>query len=294
MRLTKTDLNAIEAETAMLAGVAPSAEQLRAAGVGGAERINAALDTISATGRLVTLMIAETIQAAAALVIAVVFAVLEYYRVQHGALALGQSHSQAVLIAAAVVTANIVHPIYSLRQIRGQTSVMVRRSTLRGALSAWWRRLAGRPVVESVDLYHNPTLHIAAAVITWSTIVLAVYDIVGPLVSEFATGQLSRPLIIALMELLMGLGLSVSGVFFLQSAAHEIGVRTQTDQPQRLADVLAQRTAEHQARVEAIRVDVRERYAAAKLAELERKQEHDHPAPFSENGASKVTSLRGN
>ena len=75
------------------------------------------------------------------------------------------------------------------------------------------------------------------------------------------------------MELMMGLGLSIAGVFFLQSAAHEIGVRTLTDQPMRLVDRLNLRRTEYAERVSRIREDVRARYMASKLADQERKRE---------------------
>ena len=172
-----------------------------------------------------------------------------------------------------------MHPIYALRQLRGQTHLEIKRQTLAGLLVAFRQRMTGQPVVEHLGLYHNPTLHAAAAVITWSTVLLAVYDILGPLLTQVFTGTETRPLPIMLMELLMGLGLSVAGVFFLQSAAHEIGVRTLTDQPPRLDDVLEQRQAAYNARRDAIRADVRERYAAAKRAEQERKQPANPTVP---------------
>lgn len=270
-RLTKTDLTAIEHEVHLLAGPPPTLESMKAEGHTEIGWLLWVLAFIAGIGRVMTLLIAELIQAGAALAICAVFAVLEYWRVVHGAQALGQSSDQAALIAFAVVTANIVHPIYALRQLRGQTHLTIVKPTARGFLAAFWRRLVGKPAVESADLYHNPTLHVAAAVITWSTVVLAVYDILGPLLTDLATGSFSRPLLIMSMELLMGLGLSIAGVFFLQSAAHEIGVRTLTDQPERLADVLAQRRAEHELHVEQLREQVRARYIAGKLADQERK-----------------------
>ena len=87
---------------------------------------------------------------------------------------------------------------------------------------------------------------------------------------ELFTGTLTRPAPIALLELVMGLGLSVSGVFFLQSAAHEVGVRTLTDQPARLLDLLEERLATHSQHLDQVRTDVRERYIDAKLADQAR------------------------
>lgn len=265
IRLTKSDLNAIEYETAQLAGPAPSIESLRAAHGENLGLIRA-LELIRGGGRVVTLLTAELIQSGAALTICVVFAILEYWRVHNGALALGQDDAQAALIAFAVVVANVVHPIYSLRNADGQEQTIIRQS-LRGRVSNLWQRIAGEPDEQRVSWSHNPTLHIAAMVITWSTVALAVYDLVAPLLESILLGTATRPAPILLIELLMGLGLSIAGVFFLQAAAHEIGVRILTDQPPRLSDLLEQQQMEYARRRDAIREQVRERYMQAKAAE---------------------------
>ncbi len=293
IRLTRADLEAIEYETRQLAGETPTIETLTAEGLKENRWFNGALDTIASAGRVVTLLIAELIQSLAALIIAVVFAVLEYFRVMHGAAALGQANEQAALIAVAVVTANLVHPIYSLRQVRGQQQLTIVKMTGAGYLEAFWRRLTGKPITEQVDLYHNPTLHMAAAVITWSTVLLAVYDILSPLLTQLFTGTYTRPLPIMLIELVMGLGLSVAGVFFLQSAAHEIGVRTLTDQPKRLTDVLESRRAAHVDRADVIREEVRARFMAAKLAEQERKAQTVNPTIPARPGLTMSTNGNG-
>src|SRR5690606_30097255 len=111
-RLTKSDLNAIEHEVELLAGQPPTLESVAAEGYSESTWLLAWLNGIAGAGRVVTLVVAELIRAGAALVICVVFALLEYWRVVHGAGALGQSPDQAGLIAFAVVTANVVHPIY--------------------------------------------------------------------------------------------------------------------------------------------------------------------------------------
>lgn len=288
-RLTKTDLAAIEERvkhemTAL--PPEPTLDTLRAEGYRENRALNTALDMIASTGRVLTLVIAESIQAIAAVLIAVVFAILEYYRVWHGAEALGQPPDQATLIAVAVVVANIVHPIYSLRALKGQGEIEIQRQTLRGWIEAFGRRLFGRPVVRREDAMHNPTLHAAAAVITWSTVLLAVYDILGPLLTQLVTGNLVRPLPIMLMELVMGLGLSIAGVFFLQSAAHEIGVRTLTDQPERLADRLAERKAQHQAAIADLRERITQEHIEGKLADAERQEAAKQTPPLGSALAS--------
>jgi hypothetical protein len=284
-RLNRTDLRAIEYEAQQTAGPPPTLDSLKVAGYRESTWQIRALAWIADTGRVVTLLIAEAIQAGAALAIGSVFALLEYQRVFNGALALGQPANQAALIAVAVVTANIITPIYALRGLRGQTERQIMRPTARGFCEAFWRRLVGRPHADRVDLYHNPGLSVAAAVITWSTVLLAVYDLLRPLLEQLLTGVYTRPALIGAIELLMGLGLSVAGVFFLQSAAHEIGVRTLTDQPTRLLDVLEQHQAEYAAHLDQVRSDVRERYISAKLADQERQESEPAANPtVAQNG----------
>lgn len=260
-KLTKTDLAAIAAEVDARAGSRPDAADYEQR----TDWLQSALESISGAGRVLTLLTAEVIQAGAALIIAAVFAVLEFQRVHHGAVALGQPDGQASLIAFAVVTANVVHPIYALRELRGQQNITVTVGTMRGALTAFWRRIVGQPVSREMTAYHNPTLHVAAAVITWSTVLLAVYDILGPLLAElFSVSGLQRPAVIAAVELAAGLGLSIAGVFFLQSAAHEIGVRTLVDAPVTAAQRLDQATADYEQRRADLWHEVQQRYQDAK------------------------------
>lgn len=308
-RLNKMDIAAIEArvnaELAAL-GEAPTIEELRAEGHHENETLNNALDFISGAGRVITLLIAELIQSGAVLVIGAFFAVLEYNRLYNGALALGQANDQAALIAIAFVVANVVHPIYSLRQLRGYQHLPVKKGTLRGYLTAFWRRLVGLPVIEQRDAYHNPTLHIAAAVITWATVFLAVYDILQPIIAYYAQGGvpwytslwmvLSADLA-TFIQLVAGLMLSIGGVFFLQSAAHEIGVRTLTDQPTRLSDLLDRRRADYMMQVAEIRERVTHDHMVGKIADQGRREAvkdvlPDETVPFpaapqpTTNGAS--------
>jgi len=301
-RLNQTDLNAIESRIAREVAALvqpPTLESLQIEGYSDHRHLNNALDWIAGTGRVVTLLVAEIIQSAAALIIAVVFGLLEYHRVLHGAEALGQNAEQAGLIAFAVVCANIVHPIYALRDLRGQQHYTIHRPTLRGYLEAFSGKLWGKPTQEQVDWSYNPVLHVAAMVITWTTIVLAVYDLLAPLVTSILTGTTTKPWLILLIELLMGFGLSLAGVFFLQSAAHEIGVRTLTDQPKRLTDVLAERRREYDAQIAAIRERVTAEHMAGKVADETRRggvkagEASGEAAPFSMNGATPHANGKG-
>src|SRR5690606_13667756 len=54
------------------------------------------------------------------------------------------------------------------------------------------------------------------------------------------------------------------GVVFLQSAAHEIGVRTLTEQPTRLSDLLDRRRAGYMAQVAEMRARVTHEYLEGK------------------------------
>jgi hypothetical protein len=157
-RLNKTDLAAAEAETRQIAGEPPTLESLAAEGYRENRALNGLLEFIAGIGRVLTLLIAEGIQSFAALTIGVVFALLEFQRVLHGARALGQADDAAQLIAFAVVVANVVHPIYALRQLRGKPTHEITHMTGRGYLGLVWRKLTGNPRVESVDWSHNPTL----------------------------------------------------------------------------------------------------------------------------------------
>lgn len=269
-RLTKTDLSSIEARVQAELGAAPTLEQLQAEGYKENGALNSVLDFIAGAGRVITLVIAESIQSGAALIIGVVFAILEYWRVVHGAAALGQNAEQSALIAFAVVTANVVHPIYALRQLRGQPQHNITRMTGRGFVGMIWRKLTGRPTVEAVDWSYNPVLDGAAMVITWTTVFLAVYDLIAPILTTILEGSASKPAPILVIELLMGFGLSLAGVLFLQAAAHEIGVRTLTDQPARLADVLEQRRTAYNAQLAEIRERVTAEHMAGKIADEQR------------------------
>lgn len=255
---------------------------------------------LQGAGRITSWLVAEFLQSWAALIIGTVFALLEYDRVQSGAITLGQTEQQAQLIAIAVVVANVIHPIYTLRQHRTEAanSVIKRRhNTLAGSIRAFWRRISGDPWTEDINVNHNRTLDVAAMVITWGTIIIAIYDLLGPLLWQIFAPQLMdtepSPPIIMILELLIGLALSLAGVYFLQSAAHEIGVRTLTEQSVSLEDLLKEKAAqyelerrqrwqhalsdlpnqqdEYRRQVAAIRTQIKNQYMQAALADKARK-----------------------
>jgi hypothetical protein len=201
MKLTKTDLEYIEEEAARL--VAASSPSPFAA-------------TMNRWGQTVTIGLSELIQSFALPIILVIFAALEFARIRAGSLALGQSDDKAMLLAMALVTANVVHPIYTLRN-RGD-SVQVIRHTLKSRLQALRHWITGDKTVTQVGHDNNTLLNTTATIITITTILLAVMDVLAPIIQNGIT-QSSQWL-----DLIVGVGISFGGVLFLQSAAHEIGL----------------------------------------------------------------------
>ncbi|RMG85075.1 MAG: hypothetical protein D6712_10095 [Chloroflexi bacterium] len=242
-----------------------------------------ALDAIDDYGRVITLLVAEITQSIAPVALAIVFAVLEFQRVQAGAMALGQAANNAQWIAIGVVTANFVVPIYALRARRHEVEHIETKKTLKSLFLSVWGRIVGDEEVQKVDWTYNATLKASKMLITVTTIALAIYDLLAPLIEQIATGTATRPMIILLIELAMGVGLSVAGVFFLQSASHEIGVRMLTERPENAERVLERAEKEYDARALEIREQVRARYEAAKaerMAEREADKMTEKPADF--------------
>lgn len=296
-RLNKTDLSAIEARVAAdMAALGITAEptiaDLQAEGHTENRAMNAALNWISSAGRVITLFIAEFIQAFAAIALAVVFIALEAERITSGVIALGQHQEQAVLIALAFTVANVVTPIYRLRNLRGRSSITRHNWTVRGHLAAFWRRLTAQPQAYEVDVYDNPTLALAEAAITWATLFLAFYAVLGVQLEQYQDeawySALGSVVTQSNLTEMMGLGagalLAFGGVFGVQSIAHEIGVRTLTDQPTRLSDLLDARKAERQAVIAEIRERAVAEHMAAKVADEQRKKGSKPSANGHKNG----------
>ena len=279
-QLTKRDLQAIEAQLDMELGERPTLHSLESQGIRDSATTKA-IKFIADTGSIITLMIAEFIQSFAVLIIGVVFAVLEYQRVYAGSQALGQMDDKAALIAFAVVVANVVHPIYSLREHRNNANISITKQTARGMLSAFWGRIIGKPTTKTAEWSHNPVLHIGAMAITWTTILLATYDLIAPLLTSIIEGTSSKPGLIMAMELLAGLGLSVAGVFFLQSASHEIGVRTLTDKRQDVASILAEQQNAYDQRAIELRDRITRQRMQGKIEDAHRKDSNVSPELFA-------------
>lgn len=294
-RLTKADLESIEREVEQLAGSVPTADDLVAEGMTESTWLNAALDIIEGAGRVLTLAIVELVAAFGAPVLAFLLVLLESDRVYHGVLSLGQHADQALLVAVVLTAMNAVLPIYHLRNVTGSDLLTRSRWTVRGYLESFWRRLTARPQAYDVDVYSNPALAIAESTITWATLFLAFYAVMGPMLEQYestvwylalwALGTESS--ITEILGLLAGLLLSVGGVFGVQSISHELACRRLTDKPKRLVDTLSERRADHARRVDQVREDVRQRYMAAKLADQERKE----TAPFGSTAPTRAAHV---
>ncbi|MCA0453424.1 MAG: hypothetical protein LCI00_05575 [Chloroflexi bacterium] len=275
-RLTATELKAVETQVELevdqLLGTPPTLESLKAVGYEEEKWLINMLRFIRGAGRASKLVITQILETAAAPIIAILFGLLEFQRVQHGAQALGQSADSAQLVALAVVSANIIHPIYALGTLRGQTSYAVSSPTLRGYLSAFGRRLWGKPTLREVDWQYNPTLHMAAQIITWTTILLAVYDLLEPLITAVVTGHTTKPAVVLVIEFTMGLGLSLAGVLFVQSAAHNLGMVMLSEDPKRLTDLLTEKMNEYDQEKIAIYERVYAANMEAKIADKERQK----------------------
>lgn len=277
--LTRLNLE-IEAEIAARLGAEPTIESLSAQGYSENVALNRALERISAAGRVLTLAVAEFAQAFAALALALVFILLEAERINSGAQALGQAPTQAMLIAVAFTVANAVLPLYRLRNARNQATLTRTRPTLRGYAAAFWRRLFFQPSTYDVNVYDNPTLHVMESAVTWATLFLAFFAVLGPLLAQYSSqawyialwSVVSQSTINQMIELIAGALLSVGGVFGVQSISWEFGVRTIADRPQRLTDILETKRAEHTANALMIRAEIRERYTATALIEREQKR----------------------
>lgn len=279
-KLTKKDLENIETEVQMLVGEMPTIENETTL-------LNHALDFIAGAGQVLTLATVELVQAFGAVALAVLFIVLEADRVYHGVLKIGQHEQQALLIAVTLTAMNAVLPIYALRNVNHQDKITRQRWTVRGYLVAFWNRLTARPQRYEVDVHHNPALAIAETAITWSTLFLAFYAVLGTMLAQHSGATwyaafwrlLTQSNINQALELAAGLLLSVGGVFGVQSISHELATRLLIERPQSRESRIEQQRQAYQERVEKARQDVQARYMAAKLADQQRKAQ---PVNFPE------------
>jgi hypothetical protein len=241
-----------------------------------------ALGAISSAGAIITLAIVEFVRSFGALALAIGFAWLEFTRVQHGGIALGMASNYAILTGLVVVMANVVHPIYVLRTHVSQSRVTVTRQTARGVLANWYTRIFAPAQLRDVDNTYNPTLSVSAFVLTITTIILAVYDVLSPLIKQLSGVVVldanglpipARPDILLMAEFVMGLGLSIGGVLMLQAVSHELALRSLDFDVRSPEEILSSAKQARQTEIMAIRERIQAEYIIAKEAEMERKRQ---------------------
>lgn len=230
-----------------------------------------ALATISSAGAVLTLTVVEFIRSFGIWVLIIGFAWLEYERVSHGAKALGMQTESASTLAIVFVLANLIHPIFALAHIK-KADLTVTRHTFRGGLEWLKSRLFDKAHTRNVDNTYNPTLALSALLLTGTTIILALYDVLSPLITSIATQTYTKPMIILMTEFIMGAGMSIAGVLFLQASAHEAGLRALSFDTRSPAEIVAQAKADRQAKIDKIYADTQARYMTAKIADMERKR----------------------
>jgi hypothetical protein len=180
-----------------------------------------------------TAILAERLQANGAWVLLIVGSLIEAERVFTGSRTLEQSIPASVGLAIFFVLANVVHPIYSLRQHRGQGYTEVLRQTLAGLFEHVWFWLTKPPMTERRDLNYNPALDRAAKLITRAVIFAALIALLAPVFKSHGQSWagmatlLDNPFL--LIKAVTGITFSVAGVLLLQAVAHEVGVRTLDD-----------------------------------------------------------------
>ncbi len=180
-----------------------------------------------------TAILAERLQANGAWVLLIVGSLIEAERVYTGARTLQQSIPASVGLAIFFVLANVVHPIYSLRQHRGQGYTEVHRQTLAGLFEQVWFWLTKPPVTERRDLNYNPALDRAARLITRAVILAAWIALLAPVFKLHGQSWASMAALLdnpfLLIQVVTGVAFSLAGVLLLQAVAHEVGVRTLDD-----------------------------------------------------------------
>ena len=281
-RLTNTDLKAIEArvlsETSSI--IKPSIESLQAQGYSESSRLHATIDWIAGAGYATTLFVGEFSQAFAAIGLMVLFILLEAERIHSGGVSLGLSSDKATLLALAFTSANVILPIYRLRNVSNESSLNDTLWTLRGIIEALCRRLVTKPTTIQRDIHHNSTLKLMEVSITFATLFLASYAVLGQQLSRLtdvvwyqAIGVLiAQSSIGEFLQLMAGLLVAIGGVFGVQTISHEIGVRT-TDKPQRLSDVLQSQLAEYENKIAEIREKVTQEHIHGKISDEARRNQ---------------------
>jgi len=236
------------------------------------------INAIHGLGRITGVFIREGVSAIGALLLLVGFAVLEAERIYTGMIQLDQGQAAAVILALGLVLANITLPIYRLRRQRTGEYLTVKRWTVRSQLGALAQLVFGQAQDKEIDVNHNPTLRVAEVVVLLATLFLAFYAVMGATMQQYSTltwyAALARSVggtFEEFVPVVIGLAVSVGGVFMLQSVSHEVAVRAIEERPEQVREVLEQKEADYNVKVAGMREELTERFMAAKVADKARK-----------------------
>lgn len=240
--------------------------------------LRGAINAVHGLGRFTGVLMREGISAVGALALLVGFAVLEAERIYTGMMQLDQAQSAAIILAGGLVLANITLPIYRLRRQRTGDHFVVQRWTVRSQIEALGQRIFGKATQAELDINHNSTLRIAEIVVLLATLFLAFYAVMGGTMQQYA----DLPWYMAIVQsvggtfdefvpVVIGLAVSIGGVFMLQSVSHEVAVRAIEERPEQEQEVLKDRQLTYADEVAAIRGELTDRYMAAKVADKRRK-----------------------
>lgn len=279
-RLNKSDLNSIQSrlEYEIDSIPKPTMESLIENGYSDNRRLNAVLDFVAGVGYAITLFVGEFAQAFAALGLMTFFILLEAERIHSGSMSLGLTSDKATLLAIAFTSANVILPIYRLRNVSDESHITETIWTVRGIMEALYRRLVSKPTTVQRDIHHNGTLKLMEYAVTFATLFLATYSVLGQQLAQYtdvvwyqAVGALfTQSNIGEFLQLVAGLLVAIGGVYGVQTIAHEVGVRT-TNKPQRLTDVLQKQLQEYDEQVAQLREKITQEHMQAKLADQYRK-----------------------
>lgn len=280
-RLTKADLHSIQMRLDVEAETIPkpTMDGLIEQGYSDNRRLNAVLDFVAGAGYGITLFVGEFAQAFSAIALMLFFILLEAERIHTGSMSLGLTSDKATLLALAFTSANVILPIYRLRNVSDESYITETIWTVRGILEALYRRLVSKPTTVERDIHHNATLKVMEYAVTFATLFLATYSVLGQQLAQYtdvvwyqAIGALfTQSNIGEFLQLVSGLLVAVGGVYGVQTIAHEVGVRT-TSKPQRLTDVLQEQLQDYDQTISDLRDRITQEHMEAKLMDAERRK----------------------
>jgi|GEM_PF-1895082 len=305
-RLTKTDLQSIQMRLDVEAETIPkpTVDSLIEQGYSDNRRLNGVLDFVAGAGYGITLFVGEFAQAFSAIALMLFFILLEAERIHTGSMSLGLTSDKATLLAVAFTSANVILPIYRLRNVSEESYITETIWTVRGILEALVRRLFSKPTTVERDIHHNGTLKLMEYSVTFATLFLATYSVLGQQLMQYtdlvwyqAIGALfTQSNIGEFLQLVSGLLVAFGGVYGVQTISHEVGVKS-TLKPQRLSDVLQKKLQDYDQTISDLRDRITQEHMQAKLADASRrKQEKDRVSadPLALTATGIHQSVNGN